>query len=77
MWPAPALALELGSEPGESTRLPVQPLDREIPTNGCDAVSKPHLQTPSMKGSTSPKISASSKIDPFVGSEEPFWRPKF
>ena len=24
-----------------------------------------------------PKISASSKIDPFVGSEEPFWRPKF
>ncbi len=26
---------------------------------------------------TSPKISASSKIDSFVGSEEPFWRPKF
>ena len=26
---------------------------------------------------TRPKISASSKIDPFVGSEEPFWRPKF
>ena len=28
-------------------------------------------------GSTSPKISASWKVDPFPGSWGPFWRPKF